>query len=968
MSSFIYHSIEDFAKNLYSGKAKSKKFGLIESKVQNVSVIEENERFKKYQVDTIINYRGSDEKKSITFIIPQFNDTNIKKVCINVSIINKAIKFYTNRDNEVVGAAFKGIYININKNVLRIGSNQYSFDEAKKLREMLKSGAEEAAIAIEGKDKVDAFKNFKLNHLSYEKIKLIFDYDDFDSSLMNDFTWNLLVNISKGEYRKEISQVTPYDIKMFDYNQGLIYHLSVEYKTVKDNFWQQLSQNGGIYSSTIENSIRRYFRGNIAVLNMIQSSQDTNPLSMLTQSKKMYFLTEDLKKARVNSRFMDGILDPIRTHENTKDVNTYQEISLACDFNNENSTIEVLDLNFNPIKIKLDEYFNSPILSFECINYKKKEIHPNKNGVYKYCKRTRYHETNDLSEIKYLRSESSLLSASTAIMPMINRNDLTRDLLQAHFNTQAIPTLGSRKPIIFTKFNKKIYQDSMTNVFSPVDGIVDAISEDNSKIRIITGKDKDGNNKYDFITCDKYVSTKNHTVNTYLPQVKKGDKIEKGSVVFAMNSFKDGELALGVPLLTTYSTLRGYEIEDGYAISRSGILKLMHPEYMDVDIKLKHGCYKLDGTTFRKIGDKIDKDDIIFHYQKKRKEESLISLLGERKVLFTDVDYKLPKFSTGGKITSIKIFINEVMRDAEDKDEELWNKIEDWNKELIESDQKFYENDLFMNKFPASAENNDCDFVIKFKLEYFNEFKLSDKIVNRSSSKGVLVKIVDDEEMPKTLDGRIIEVVMPALQMASRKNTLSINECKLTKLSEYLLKMIKRGEFERIKDVLHILYQEIPEDKFTPEYILQNYEDDGFLRINIEPFDTFITDEEIDELLDKAGIPNGGREILIDQVTGRKIRTPLLVGYNEYLRLHFIAENKGSATPEIAYTTKMIMGVGHNRSLGQKLGEQETHALLASGKEDFLIASTFDKDRKDIKINADLNNLLLRINTRVIED
>lgn len=967
MSSFIYRSIEDFAKNLYSGKANSKKYGVIESKVQNVSVIETTDKMKKYQVDTIITYRGVDSKKSITFAIPQFNDTNIKKVCINVSIINKLIKFYTNRDNEVVGAAFKGIYINTNKNIVRIGSMQYSFDEILKIREMLKSGAEEAAVAIEGKEKIDTFKNFKLNHLTYEKIKLVFDYDDFDSTLMNDFTWDLLVSISKGEHRKEVSQVTPYDIKMFDYNQGLIYHLSIEYKVIKDSFWQQLAQNAGIYSSTIENSIRRYFRGNIAVLNMIQSSQDTNPLSMLTQSKKMYFLTGDLKKARVNSRFMDGILDPIRTHENTKDVNTYQEISLACDFNNENSTIEVLDLNFNPVKIKLEEYFNSQILSFECINYKKKEIHPNKNGVYKYCKRTRYYEIKDTKDIKYLRSESSLLSASTAIMPMINRNDLTRDLLQAHFNTQAIPTIGSRKPIIFTKFNKQIYQDSMTNIHSPVDGIVDAISKDESTIRVIVGKDEEGHDKYEFIDCKKYNDTKNHTVNTYIPQVKPGDTIERGQVAFAMNSFKDGELALGVPLLTTYSTFHGDEIEDGYVISRSGIKKLMHPEYMELDVKLKHGCYKLENTLFRSVGDKIEKDDVIFHYQNNSRDESLISLLGERKTVYSDVDYKLPKFSIGGKITSIKVFINETLRD-ESSDTEEWQKIENWNKELLKSDQEFQKNSLFYNRFPVSAENNDCDFIIRFTIEYFNEFKLSDKVVNRSSSKGVLVRIVEDEEMLKTEDGRIIEVVMPALQMASRKNTLSVNECKLTKLSQHLLKRIKNGEFNEIKDVLHVLYQEVSDDNFNVDYILKNYEDDGFLRINIEPFDTFVTDEEIDILMEKAGIPNSGKEILIDQITGRKIRTPLLVGYNEYLRLHFIAENKGSATPEIAYTKKMVMGIGHNRTLGQKLGEQETHALLASGKEDFIIASTFDKDRKDIKINADLNNLLLRINTRVIED
>ena len=64
----------------------------------------------------------------------------------------------------------------------------------------------------------------------------------------------------------------------------------------------------------------------------------------------------------------------------------------------------------------------------------------------------------------------------------------------------------------------------------------------------------------------------------------------------------------------------------------------------------------------------------------------------------------------------------------------------------------------------------------------------------------------------------------------------------------------------------------------------------------------------------------------------------------------------------------MVQGVGHHRSEGQKWGEQEIHALLASGKEDFVVAATFNDQKKDIKIEADLNNILMRIRTVEVPD
>jgi DNA-directed RNA polymerase subunit beta len=944
-----YSTIEEFAKYLYTAKANSR-LGYNVSEVQSVTKVSSTLQSTKYKVVSKITAGASAPRlREFTFDVPQLGNNNTYQVSINIGIINKCVKLYTSRNNTVIGAAFKGLYISPSKDKVYIGSSKFNFNEVDMF-------IKDPTIDVPA-EKFKVIQDFELKDKVIESLKLIVDKDFISNKITDLDTWKILLDVASGKYETDI---TPYDIEMFDYQKGLLYHLNSERRKLRDRVYSRLNQNANIYESTIANSIKSYFLGNLAMLNMVQYTQDTNPLTMLSQSKKIFFLDyKSLKKVPVNSIYLDGILDPIRTSESVNLINIKNEISLACNFGaNTATTIKVFDKDFNEVDIPIEEYHNSAILSYDNINYRTKTLKLNKEGKYKYVKRCRYYSTDSLDDIKYYRHQSSMLSASTALMPLIKNNDVTRDLLQAHFNTQAIPVKGAMPSIIHTSYSDKLH-DNTSNIKSSITGKVVDINAAGDKVKVEVAE-----GEYEYISTEKVVKTKNHTNNIYIPNVKVGDTISEGDVVFHLNSFKGNELAMNVPLLTAFTTLRGREDEDGYVMSQSAAKKLSHPKLMNLKIKLQKGKYILDPVYLNiKSGDHLDMDSVIFSYEQGVPPyEATAHILDRKELVFKKVDYTLPKYSDGAEVDRVMIHINPTV----DTTTEDYTKMKSWQDESLKSDREFYSNDMYIPKFPA--EYSDCDYVIEISITYYNQFKLSDKITNRASNKGLVVTIAPDEEFPMTQDGKRVEVILPALAGASRKNTYTVLECKLTKLSEKMYQIIKSGKIDTIRSIVDFMYQEVPEDLRTAEYLLANKSVENFMRFTIDPFDTEIDDEKINELLELAGIPNEGREILIDGPTGRRIRTPILVGYNEYMRLHFIAEEKMTATPGTTYTSKTVMGVGRHKPGGQKFGEMETHALMAHGAEGYISEISMKDNKKDARLRSAFTNIMMRLASSPSED
>jgi hypothetical protein len=307
--------------------------------------------------------------------------------------------------------------------------------------------------------------------------------------------------------------------------------------------------------------------------------------------------------------------------------------------------------------------------------------------------RCRYKETYTLDEIDYIRHPESMLSIETCTMSMMNRNNIIRNVIGSHFFTQCVPLEKAQPSIIHTQYTKKLYDEDSLSLRSEKDGVVDGISETGDIIRI---KNDDGT--ISFINCNegekrKYSETVNHSYNVFDPQVRVGERVKKGEPVFALNSYKKKEFAICVPLLVAYTTLRGLEIEDGYAISESAATKFMHKGVKTFEVCLEKDHYRLvENSKLPKLGDRAEEGDTIMSYiQVTDVHEVIAKYFGSNHKVEEEIKLKLPKYCLHGKVVDVQVMINPQI----DKSLVYYQTLKDWQTAVLKSKREFLNNPLY---------------------------------------------------------------------------------------------------------------------------------------------------------------------------------------------------------------------------------------------------------------------------------
>lgn len=965
----IEQKLADVVKNLYTFDMviKNSERSCVANRF--IKVREDNYKYT-YQFDVQITIDGdADAEYPIEFDVLKLGTNELKKMDIHIGIVDPVIKVYGGKT--VAGASFRGLYLNKEKNACNVFKKK---NEKGELEEG-KFQYDEIDQMIRSRDpkikdpKYLLIRNLKLDPDVVKNMQLFLDKDRIDPSVTNPETWDCLTRIASGqtEYGRELP-VTMHDVKIFDFREGMVNHIQSQFWSIRQKLINQLGSREKVYRSPLLVAIQQFITGNSSKLKTIQTTSDTNPLSIMTHSKKILFLPADSENGddymRMNSRFLDGVIDPTATSEGAS-TSKRNELSFACKLtDNNDAEIKVYDKNFHEKYLSYDNYENCRLLAMDCVDYKTKTI-KKVNGKYKYMQRCRYRETDKLADIDYIRHPESLLSIETCTMSMMNRNNVIRNMVGSHFYTQCVPLENAQPSIIYTKYNHKLYEEDPVSLRSEKAGTVEGISEMGDIVKI---KNDDGTTSY--INCNdnetrKYSETVNHSYNVFDPQVKVGQRIKPGEPVFALNSYKDKELAICIPLLVAYTTLRGYEIEDGYVISESAAKKFAHKGVQTFEVYLEKDHYRLlDTNKLPKLGDRAEQGDVIMSYiQVTDIQETVARYFGASHRVEEEIKLKLPKYCHNGRVVDIQVMINPKI----DKSLVYYKKLKEWQAETLKSKREFLNNPLYGYEYKEPEDmdrENPVDAIIKIDVEFFDMLKLTDKMTNRASTKGVVCQIVPDNEMPKTLNGEIIECIMPSLSMCSRKNMYGVIECKVTKLCKRLKELLDRNEVTADQwDILRNLYRgEVEPKKLTREWILRNRSQGQFIRIDVEPFDKALSMELIDNYMERVGLPNGGKEYIIDQVTGRQVRNPVLVGYNEFMRFHFLAQKKGSANPRITYTEDVVMGVGKHKLEGQKWGKQEVETLLGHGLEEFVVQVTNKiGNKRDAEIKSEFTNLLLRL-------
>ena len=476
----------------------------------------------------------------------------------------------------------------------------------------------------------------------------------------------------------------------------------------------------------------------------------------------------------------------------------------------------------------------------------------------------------DPDEIKYMDvSPRQIISTAASLIPFLEHDDANRALMGCNMQRQAVPLLFPEAPLVGTGMESKAAYDSGVLVKAKNTGTVSYVSS--TRIDV---KKKGG--EVDSYKLIKYQRTNQDTCFNQRPMMKLGDKVKAGEVLADGPSTRSGELALGRNLLVGFVPWNGYNFEDAILISEKVIKEdyytsihikefvtevretKLGPEKLTRDIPnmAEKSLEHLDGEGIVRIGATVKSGSILVGKVTPKSETEttpefklLNSIFGEKAKEVRDTSLKLPH-GVGGTI----IDVQRLKRSEGD--------------------------DL----------NPGVDEVVKVLLATKRKLKEGDKMAGRHGNKGVVARVLPEEDMPYTEDGMPLDICLNPLGVPSRMNIGQIMETMLGMAGAQLSKMYETPVFQSASS------------------------------------------EEISDELEKAGLHRASKMILYDGLTGEDFVNPVFVGYMYYLKLHHLVDDKMHArsTGPYSLVTQQPLG-GKAQFGGQRLGEMEVWALEAYG-------------------------------------
>ena len=466
-------------------------------------------------------------------------------------------------------------------------------------------------------------------------------------------------------------------------------------------------------------------------------------------------------------------------------------------------------------------------------------------------------------------SPRQIVSVATAMIPFLENDDATRALMGSNMQRQAVPLLVPEAPIVGTGMEYKAAHDSGVVVLSKQDGVVEKVAGD----RIVV---KDTLGERHTYKLSKFARSNQGTCINQRPRVKAGQVIEKGDLLADGPSTEMGEIGLGRNVLIGFMTWEGYNYEDAVLISeklvKEDVYTSIHieefesearetklgPEEITRDIpNIGDDAVKdLDEDGIIRIGAEVRAGDILVGKVTPKGETDLTAeerllraIFGEKAREVRDTSLRVPH-GEGGIVVDVKIFTRE-------------------------------------NKDELSPGVNE---MVRVYIAQKRKISVGDKMAGRHGNKGVVSRILREEDMPFMPDGTPLQIVLNPLGVPSRMNLGQVLEVHLGMATKAL--------------GWHVA---------TPVF-------DG------------ATEEDIEELLVKAGKRPDGKTILYDGRTGEPFENPVTVGYMYFLKLHHLVDDKMHARSVGPYSlvTQQPLG-GKAQFGGQRFGEMEVWALEAYG-------------------------------------
>ncbi len=482
--------------------------------------------------------------------------------------------------------------------------------------------------------------------------------------------------------------------------------------------------------------------------------------------------------------------------------------------------------------------------------------------------------TKSPAEIQYMDvSPKQVISVATSLIPFLEHDDANRALMGSNMQRQAVPLVFPEPPRVGTGMEAKAAYDSGVLVKAKRSGVVEYVTS--VKIVIKPDNAEDDNDK-DVYIMQKYQRTNQDTCFNHKPVVVLGQKVSAGSVLADGPATKYGELALGRNVLVGFVPWNGYNYEDAILISekvvKEDIYTSVHIKEFAIDVReTKLGPEKLtrDIPNINENSlDQLDEEGIIRVGAKVSSGYILVGKVTPKSETETTPEFKLLNSIFGEKAKEVR-------------DTSL--KIPHGTEGTVIDIQR-------LKRSEGDDLSPGVDEVVKVIIATKRKLREGDKMAGRHGNKGVVARVLPEEDMPFMADGTPLDICLNPLGVPSRMNIGQLLETELGLAAKVL-------------------------DKWYSTPVFQS-----------------ASTEKIEDELEEAGLPKTSKIKLFDGRTGESFENDVFVGYVYMLKLHHLVDDKMHArsTGPYSLVTQQPLG-GKAQFGGQRLGEMEVWALEAYG-------------------------------------
>ena len=466
-------------------------------------------------------------------------------------------------------------------------------------------------------------------------------------------------------------------------------------------------------------------------------------------------------------------------------------------------------------------------------------------------------------------SPKMVVSVATAMIPFLENDDANRALMGSNMQRQAVPLLKTESPIVGTGMEYKAAVDSGVVVLAKRDGVVQKVSA--KKVEILTD-----NGETDVYELIKFMRSNQGTCINQRPVVEIGEKIKAGDVIADGPATSQGEISLGKNALVGFMTWGGYNYEDAVLLNekmvRDDVYTSVHIEEHEVearDTKLgpeeitrdipnvgEDALANLDENGIIRVGAEVHSGDILVGKVTPKgetectpEERLLRAIFGEKAREVRDSSLRVPH-GEYGVVVQVEVFTRQ-------NSDEL---------------------------------NPGVNKVVRCYIAQKRKISVGDKMAGRHGNKGVVSRILPQEDMPFLPDGTPLDIVLNPLGVPSRMNIGQVLEVHLG----YAARALGYKVMTPVFDGAH--------------------------------------EKDIRDMLEEANLSTDGKTWLTDGRTGRKFDNPVTVGIMYYLKLHHLVDDKihARSTGPYSLVTQQPLG-GKAQFGGQRFGEMEVWALEAYG-------------------------------------